>query len=144
MPHIADFQQQIWYDFMRALGTLMDLLIFLPNEWTEEGIEHIVDDPKRDQQIPAEAPLELVVQLFLNLCDKINPLRDSGKHIIPSILIYPKLLTEDIFQMPSKMPYAIWLNFTSFLDITQHLISMTTMASQIAYLSLNQTFQVEH
>lgn len=43
---------------------------YLLNEWTEESINSIVDDSKQDQQIPAEAPLELIVQIFLNLTIK--------------------------------------------------------------------------
>ena len=58
----------------------MDLLIFLPKEWTDEGIGQIVDDPKENQRIPAEAPLELVVQIYLNLHDQIDRLHDAGKY----------------------------------------------------------------
>ncbi|MCJ1409345.1 hypothetical protein MMC19_003424 [Ptychographa xylographoides] len=57
---------------MQSLEDFMGLLSFLPNEWTDEGINNLEDNPGHDQQIPAEAPLELVVQIFLNLRDDLH------------------------------------------------------------------------
>ena len=86
---------------MQSLEGLMDLLILLPHEWTDEGINNIVDNPNRDQRIPAEAPLELVVQIFLNLHDQIDHLHDPGKYTAPYLLrltLLTKILPLDAVQ----------------------------------------------
>lgn len=65
---------------MQSLKELFELLVEVPNEWATEANKNIVDDPGQDQQIPAEAPLELVVQIFLNRGDAVDFLDHPGKY----------------------------------------------------------------
>jgi hypothetical protein len=80
---LLTFIQPIWFDFMQSLGGFVELLISLSKEWTDEGISNVVDKSDQEQLIPAEAPLELVVQIFLNLHDQINHLDNPGKSTVP-------------------------------------------------------------
>ena len=73
------YPKRVWVDFVHILEEFWDLLVSLPNDWTDEGIDTIVDDHERDQRIPAEAPLELVVQILLNLHDPVDHLTTPGK-----------------------------------------------------------------
>ena len=88
-PTSSFYPKQVWIDFVLGLKGFMKLVIFLPNDWTDEVIEKIVDDYESDQQIPAEAPHELMMQIFFNLHDPVDDLTTPGKFIPPrkSIII---------------------------------------------------------
>lgn len=127
---------------MQSLEGLINLLILLPHEWTDEGINNIVNNPNRDQRIPAEAPLELVVQIFLNLHDQIDHLHDPGKYTAPYLLrltLLTKILPLDAVQ-----------NALRRMAETNHFPGHKTPPSfndhdgfQTVYLSLNQTSLAE-
>ena len=68
---------QAWIDFVQSLKNLFELLTSLPIAWYTNNV--IVDDITADQTIPAEAPLELAVQICLNVRDAVEALDTPRK-----------------------------------------------------------------
>lgn len=76
-PSVEDKSQFFnWVDFLAALLDFDFALRALPIAWRAVG--NIVNNPAVQQTIPAEAPLELVVQIFLNVYDRNNATNTPG------------------------------------------------------------------
>lgn len=68
-----------WITFKRSLGDFFIVLASLPDIWLEQGINSLINDVGQQQIIPAEAPLKLIVQIFLNVHESIHSLRNPDK-----------------------------------------------------------------
>ena len=63
-------RDQPWADFWDALGNLFIALLNVPAGWFDAAEHNLQEnDPTQMQQVPAEAPLELVAQIYLNVYD---------------------------------------------------------------------------
>ena len=67
-----------WTTFLQSLGSFFAVLASLPNTWLDLGNRIVLDETGQQQIIPAEAPLELVVQIYLMVHDAVNHLVDPG------------------------------------------------------------------
>lgn len=79
-----------WITFLQSLGNFFTVLASLPNIWLDQGTGLVLDDTGQQQIIPAEAPLELVVQIYLIVHDAVNHLTDPGKTMPSWPLSKPK------------------------------------------------------
>lgn len=70
-----------WIEFLYALGQFFFILANLPGRWLAQGTDHVIDDTGQQQIIPAEAPLELVAQICLDVV-AVSHLRDPGKTML--------------------------------------------------------------
>ena len=77
---------QIWANYCQTLFAFNLTLSSLPVPWRAVG--NIVDNAALQQGIPAEAPLELVVQVFLSVYDRKNDSNTPGTLANPGMLIY--------------------------------------------------------
>ena len=75
---VAQTQGPDWHAFLASFASLFTLLANLPDDWRRPGNEHLIDDTGQQQVIPTEAPLELVVQIYVARHRAINPLQDLG------------------------------------------------------------------
>ena len=75
---IAQMNGPDWITFMQSLENFFTILASLPHNWLALGTDIIIDDTGQEQIIPAEAPLELVAQIYLNVHDAVNYLGDPG------------------------------------------------------------------
>ncbi|MCJ1394354.1 hypothetical protein MMC18_007232 [Xylographa bjoerkii] len=74
----------IWTDYTKALFAFNVALASLPAPWRAVG--NIVNDPAAPQIIPAEALLELVVQVFLDVYDRNNATNTPGALNTPDLV----------------------------------------------------------
>lgn len=79
-----------WITFLKSLGQFFNILAILPDSWLAQGTDYVIDDIGQQQLIPAEAPLELVVQIYLNVHDAVNHLGDPGKTTLSWSLSKPE------------------------------------------------------
>lgn len=79
---VAQIGGPSWITFLQSLHDFFAVLANLPNNWLNPGTEIIIDDIGQQQIIPAEAPLELVSQIYLIVHDEVNHLRDPGKTML--------------------------------------------------------------
>ena len=68
-----------WITFLQSLNNFFAVLASLPSDWLAQGTGVVLDDTEQEQIIPAEAPLELVAQIYLDVYDAFNRLEDPGK-----------------------------------------------------------------
>lgn len=66
---------------MQSLKIFFTALAILPNNWLAQVAGVIIDNTEQQQAIPAESPLELVVQIYLNVHDAVNRLHAPGKTV---------------------------------------------------------------
>ncbi|MCJ1346923.1 hypothetical protein MMC31_005143 [Peltigera leucophlebia] len=71
-----------WITFLQSLGQFFTVLASLPDIWLAQGTDIVIDDTGQQQIIPAEAPLELVVEICLNVHDAVHHLGDPGKTML--------------------------------------------------------------
>ncbi|KAI0437775.1 hypothetical protein F4803DRAFT_555659 [Xylaria telfairii] len=62
----------MWSKYTTSTANLLQLLGNLPTTWFQD--DQITNNPKYPQHLPAEAPLELAVQICLNIRDAADPL----------------------------------------------------------------------
>lgn len=68
-----------WTTFVRSLGQFFTVLAKLPTHWLSAGLDVVINNTGQQQIIPTDAPLELVVRIYLFIHDMANDLRDPGK-----------------------------------------------------------------
>lgn len=81
-----------WIAFLNALDQFFNILANLPGKWLAQGTDHVIDDTGQQQIIPAEAPLELVAQICLNV-HAASHLRDPGKTMLSWSLNSPDIVS---------------------------------------------------
>lgn len=79
-----------WIISLQSLDEFFPVLASLPNIWLAQGTDIVIDDSAQQQMIPAEAPLELVAEIHLNVHDAVNHLRDPGKTMLSWSLCKPE------------------------------------------------------
>ena len=82
-----------WITFLNSLGQFFNVLANLPGNWLAQGTDYVIDDTGQQQIIPAEAPLELVAQIYLNVHDAVNHLGDPGKTMLSWSLNSPDIVS---------------------------------------------------
>lgn len=79
-----------WITFLQSLDEFFTLLASLPKIWLAQGTDNVIDNTRQQQMIPAEALLELVAEIYLDLHDAVNHLGYPGKTILSLSLCKPK------------------------------------------------------
>ncbi len=90
-----------WIDFMKSLTNFWNVLDNLPVYWLAQGTNALGFSRQQKQRIPAEAPLELVTQIYLLVHDRRKPLRNPGK--IMALLIFFSSLAQNVAPNSSNM-----------------------------------------
>lgn len=98
---IAHRDHSLWIDFMTSLINLWKVLDNLPVNWLAQGSNALDLSTQQKQWIPAEAPLELVTQIYLLVHDRRKPLRNPGK--IMALLIFLSNLEQNVAPNSSNM-----------------------------------------
>lgn len=79
---VAQTEGPDWITFLRNLGNFFSVLASLPKTWLEQGVNSINDDITQVQMIPAEPPLELVVQIYLMVHNAADRIKNPGKNVL--------------------------------------------------------------